>query len=194
MGYGREERPKAVAVLGEKVEGNILFSIGANDRGYGQIVLKQENGAFVNTSLYEPTMYNINDSSTEEEVTAAKVKLHKDQYSLISRLTDFLATCVDQNNGDEYKACRKSFIKRFQDECESYADVLTLAEQMFKDEDYSSIPLTCKIVVKNNYPTLPRFGPCVQRGDFEGESMLVTKYAADGTPYDVYERNVEVEA
>ena len=66
---------------------------------------------------------------------------------------------------------------------------------MFKDEDYTTIPLICTVVFNNKgFSQLPRFGACVEKSDFEGTSKLETKMRSDGTPYNQYERNVEVEA
>lgn len=195
MGFGKTEYPKVEAIGGERVEGNILFFIGANERGYGQIVLKQSNGGFVNTSLYEPKLPNDYDSLSPEDQGIAQQNLHKDQKNLLYKLADFLCVTANQNDETEYKTVRQNIIKRFQNECESYADVLTLAEQMFKDEDYTNIPLTCTIVFnQKGYAQLPRFSACVEKGDYEGISKLETKLRPDGTPYNQYERNVEVEA
>lgn len=194
MSYGKTEYPKVEAIGGERVPCTLFF-IGANERGYGQIVLKQENGSFVNTSLYEPKLPNNYEELSDEDKANADIQLNKDQKNLLYRLADFLCVTANQNDEAEYKAVRLAIIKRFQNECESYADVLTLAEQMFKDEDYTTIPLICTIVFNTKgFAQLPRFGACVEKADFEGTSKLETKMRPDGTPYNQYERNVEVEA
>jgi hypothetical protein len=178
MSYGYDFKEP---VAGEKVKNNRLFYIGLDDtnQNVALIKIRQENGSIVTSKFFKP----------EDETTELAKRQAKDMFY---RVVDFLQVVYDRK--DVVSALKSA---------ETFQDLWNIAMGLFRDkqEEFNETAITCKFTYKFSngkyYLGLPKFGACVEFGGVsDEESKLKTsdKVDGNGVPYDLYEKNVEVEA